>query len=131
MNFKQFFLMLSSFIPTGVLHPILLWLLLLWSTGLLRRVSTWSLVLLVHLTCKQKQEIVHSEILHPVTSQKDNHQSTLDCAIRWQLQSMMHQDASCPTVQSCSEPMQLSKQLLTYRLTALFVYPSVKKILRH
>lgn len=39
-----------SVIACRVLHTILLLLLLWWGTWLLRRVSTWSLVLLVHLT---------------------------------------------------------------------------------
>lgn len=52
-------------------------------------------------------------LLRPVTSRKDSHQSTLHCSIRWQLQNMKHRDATYPTVQSSSEPMQLSKQLLT------------------
>lgn len=54
--------MLSHFILTGVLHTILLRLLLLRGTRLLRWVPTWSLVLLVHLTCEQKQEIVQRHV---------------------------------------------------------------------
>lgn len=85
---------LSCFVLTGVLHPILLRLLLLWGTGLLRRVSTWGLVLLVHLTYYQKQERVQRLLLLCTVKRRSY-------LIRWQLQDVMQPDASHLTVQSC------------------------------